>query len=163
MVRALAVGAALLPAMANAGPPFLTDDSEPTDTGHWEIFAPLLEVDGSGKDFEGTFGAEINYGVMKNVQLTVGLSAAFKHDGSGSKWGVGDVEASVKYRFYNNEVSHLQIAAFPGVTLPTASNAMGADHVTALLPIWAPRNFGKWSVFGGGGYAVNPSTGNRNY
>ena len=33
-----------------AGPPFLTDDPEPTEKGHWEIFAPLLEVEGSEQD-----------------------------------------------------------------------------------------------------------------
>ena len=31
-----------------AGPPFLTDDPEPTETGHWEIYGPLLETEGSG-------------------------------------------------------------------------------------------------------------------
>ena len=40
---------------------------------------------------------------------------------------------------------------------------MGAGHVTALLPVWAQKDFGPWSVFGGGGYAINPGTGNRNY
>jgi hypothetical protein len=40
---------------------------------------------------------------------------------------------------------------------------MGARHVTALLPVWAQKDFGKWSVFGGGGYAINPGAGNRDY
>jgi hypothetical protein len=57
----------------------------------------------------------------------------------------------------------VQIAAFPGITLPTASKGLGAGYVTALLPIWAQKDLGKWSVFGGGGYAINPGAGNRNY
>ncbi|HTX51339.1 MAG TPA: hypothetical protein VME40_18335 [Caulobacteraceae bacterium] len=28
-----------LPAAAVAGPPYVTDDAEPTDPGHWEIYA----------------------------------------------------------------------------------------------------------------------------
>jgi len=162
-IRALALAAVVLPVSAHAGPPFLTDDPEPTETKHWEVYAPLFEADGAGKDFEGAFGAEINYGAAKDVQLTVGLPAAYTHDATGWRWGAGDLEALVKYRFYNDESAGLQIAAFPGVTLPTASHGMGADRVTALLPIWAQKDFGKWSVFGGGGYAINPGAGNRDY
>ena len=163
MRSALLCAALLLPEAALAGPPFLTDDPEPTETGHWEIYGPLFEAEGSGEDFEGVLGAEINYGPAKDVQVTVGLVGAYTHDSSGWRWGAGDLEASVKYRFYNDEESGLQIAVFPGVTLPTASEGMGSDHVTAFLPIWAQKDLGKWSIFGGGGYAINPGAGNRDY
>ena len=155
--------AALLSTSAHAGPPFLTDDPEPTDIGHWEVYAPLFKADGSGKDFDGAFGAEINYGPVKDVQLTLGLPIAYVHDAKGWRSGAGDLEASVKYRFYRDETAGLQIAAFPGITLPTGSNGMSADHVTALLPIWVQKDSGEWSVFGGGGYAINPGVGNRDY
>lgn len=115
-VRHAFVFAALWPGAALAGPPFLTDDPEPTDTGHWEIYAPLFEAEGSGRDFEGQLGAEINYGPAENWQITVGLPAAYRHDARGWHWGAGDLEASVKYRFYHNERAGLQIAFFPGIT-----------------------------------------------
>ena len=146
-----------------AGPPFLTDDPEPTPTGHWEVYAPLFEAEGRGSDFSGSIGAELNYGPVKNVQLTLGLPVAFMHDKTGYQWGAGDLAASVKYRFYHNEAAGIQIAVFPGVTLPTASHGLGSGHVTALLPVWAQKDMGRWSVFGGGGYAINPGAGNRDY
>ena len=146
-----------------AGPPFLTDDPEPTDTGHWEIYAPLIESAGSGPNISGAVGAEFNYGPVKNVQLTLGLRAAYQHDSSGLRLGAGDLKASLKYRFYHNESAGIQIAVFPGVSLPTGSNGLSAGRVTALLPIWAQKDFGKWSVFGGGGFSINPGPGNRNY
>jgi hypothetical protein len=155
--------ALLVPVASIAGPPFLTDDPEPTDTGHWEIYAPLGEAEGRGKNFDGALGAEINYGAAPDVQLTVGLPAAFAHDAAGWHWGAGDLELSAKYRFYQDESAGLSIAVFPGVTLPTAGNEFGADHVTALLPVWAQKDTGPWSIFGGGGYAINPGTGNRDY
>jgi hypothetical protein len=163
MRGAIALAALLLPAAVSAGPPFLTDDPEPTDTGHWEIYGPLFEAEGSGEDFEGALGTEINFGAAKDVQLTVGLPAAYTHDAAGWHWGAGDLEASVKYRFYHDEAAGVQIAAFPGVTLPTASNGMGSDHVTLFLPVWAQKDMGSWSVFGGGGYQVNPGNGNRDF
>ena len=146
-----------------AGPPFMTDDPEPTETGHWEIYAPLLEAEGSGANFEGSAGVEINYGAAPDVQITVGLPIAYAHDSAGTEWGAGDVALSVKYRFYHNEDLGLSVAVFPGVTLPTASKGFGADKVTGFLPVWFQKDSGPWSVFGGGGYAFNPGEGNRDY
>lgn len=141
----------------------MTDDPEPTDTGHWEVYAPLVEGSGTGSDYEGSVGVELNYGAAPDLQLTVGLPADYVHDDSGFHWGRGDLELSAKYRFYHDDAAGLSIAAFPGVTLPTASHGMGSSKVTALLPIWAQQDMGPWSIFGGGGYAINPGQGNRDY
>lgn len=46
---------------------------------------------------------------------------------------------------------------------PTAGHSLGAGRVTALLPVWAQKDTGPWSVFGGGGYAINPGPGSRDY
>lgn len=148
---------------AYAGPPFLTDDPEPTDTGHWEIYAPLLEAGGQGQDFEASAGFELNYGPVPDLQLTLEVPLAFAHDSTGWRGGSGDIAASAKYRFVHNEKIGLQVAVFPGITLPTARAGLGAGRVTALLPVWAQLDRGAWSVFGGGGYAINPGPGNRDY
>lgn len=148
---------------ASAGPPFLTDDPEPTETGRWEIYAPALDAAGKGRSFEGAFGAELNYGAAHDVQVTVGLPISYGHDADGFETGFGDLELSLKYRFFHDEAAGLSIAAFPGVSVPTASHGLGAGRVTALLPVWAQKNAGPWSVFGGGGYAINPGPGNRDY
>ena len=90
-LRLAALASLVAPTIAVAGPPFLTDDPEPTDTGHWEIYAPLLESEGSSAAFSGTVGAEINYGPVKDVQLTLGLPMAYTHDSRGLRWGAGDL------------------------------------------------------------------------
>jgi hypothetical protein len=162
-IRVIALSALFAPLVAWAGPPFLTDDPAPTETGHWEIFGPLIEVEGKGEDYEGAVAAEFNYGAAPDLQLTVEVPLAYSHDVAGMKWGAGNVAVSVKYRFYNDEDSGLAIAVFPGLTLPTASNGMGNGKVTALLPVWLQKDFGPWSMFGGGGYAINPGVGSRNY
>ena len=148
---------------AFAGPPFLTDDPEPTDLGHWEIYGPQLEAEGRSRTFEGTAGAELNYGAAPDLQLTLGLPAAWSHSPGDWQLGAGDLKLSAKYRFVHDEDRGFSIAAFPGVTLPTAGKHLGADHVTALLPVWFQQDSGPWSVFGGGGYAINPGTEQRNY
>lgn len=159
----LIAGAAMVATPAWAGPPFMTDDPEPTETGHWEVYAPLVDGEGNGANFEGSAGVEINYGAAPNVQITVGLPIAYAHDSFGTEWGAGDVAVSLKYRFYHNEDLGLSVAVFPGVTLPTASDGFGAGEVTGFLPVWFEKDSGAWSVFGGGGYAFNPGAGNRDY
>jgi len=158
-IFALTVGLWACPAFA--GPPFMTDDPVPTDTGHWEIYAPIIELEGKGSEFSGAIGSEINYGAAPDVQITVGLPVAYSHEASGMKWGAGDIGASLKYRFFNHD--GLSIAVFPGITLPTATNGMGSGKVSAFLPIWVQKDVDQWSFFGGGGYALNPGQGNHDY
>ena len=110
------IGATLLaaPTAAWAGPPFMTDDPEPTETGHWEIYGPLVEAEGRRIDYEGSTGVEINYGPAPDVQITVGLPFAFAHDTNGMLWGAGDAAVSAKYRFYHDDKSGLSLAAGAG-------------------------------------------------
>ena len=157
------ISCGILAQPAAAGPPFLTDDPEPTETGHWEIYGPLFETEGQGSDYSGSAGLELNYGAAPNLQVTAGLPIGYSHDAAGWHLGAGDIKLSAKYRVYHNEAAGLQVAVFPGLTLPTASNGQGAGRVTALLPVWVQKDWGAWSVFGGGGYAINPGAGNRNY
>lgn len=159
----LLLSALSISATAHAGLPFATDDPEPTEIGHLEIYAPVIELEGQGKDYGGAVSVEVNYGLAPDWQLSIGLPVAFAHDSAGSRHGAGDVELSAKYRFYHNENAGLSIAAFPGLTFPTASNGLGNDKVTALLPVWVQKDSGPWSIFGGGGYAINPGAGNQNY
>jgi len=128
-----------------------------------EIYAPAFEVEQWDSEIAGASAVEINYGAAQDLQLTLGLPVAWAHDDMGWTGGAGDVEMSAKYRFLNHEATGLQIAIFPGISLPTATKGLGAGKVTGLLPIWAQQDLGRWSIFGGGGYAINPGTGNRDY
>ena len=66
-----------------AGPPFQTDDPEPTETAHWEIYAPVADIEGRGEEFSGATGIELNYGAAPDLQLTVGLEAGYSQDAAG--------------------------------------------------------------------------------
>ncbi len=157
----LALSLCLWPTAAWAGPPYDTDDPEPADYRHWEIymFGTGARSDGA---FEGESGLDINYGLADNVQLTTTIPINFTR-GPGARTGMGDVEFGVKYRFYHNEAAGVSISVFPTVALPTSGKRYGSGKTGMLLPIWAQKDFGKWSVFGGGGYSINPGAGNRNY
>jgi hypothetical protein len=55
------------------------------------------------------------------------------------------------------------MAVFPRVILPTAGRRFGTGRAQLLLPAWAQQDIGDWSIFGGGGYTINPGSGNRDY
>jgi hypothetical protein len=160
-VAALAIAGAVAP--ATAGPPYLTDDPVPTATGQWEIYA-FTAGEGRRSTFDGDAGFDLNYGPVKGVQLTATLPLNFSDSPSeGWRSGTDDVELGVKYRFFNDENRGLSAAIFPRAILPTSSLA---THGKArfLLPLWLGKDFaGGTSLFGGGGYMINPGAGNRDF
>src|ERR1039458_5482764 len=91
---------ALSTQVVRAGPPFITDDPEPVEYKHWEVylFSDYNRIDGAD---QGQFPAmEINYGVIPNVQLHVIPAMDYSHQsGEVSHYGFGDTEFGVKYRF----------------------------------------------------------------
>ena len=69
----------------------------------------------------------------------------------------------MKYRFLNDEEAGLSAAIFPACILPTASHSPG-EKARLLLPLWVGKDFaGGTSLFGGGGYVINPGAGNRDF
>lgn len=147
----------------SAGPPYQTDDPEPTDLGHWEIYS-FVDFDGRHRDLDGEGGFDLNYGAAEGLQLTATLPLAFSREAeTGWRKGRGDVELGAKYRLVDDKNDGWQLAVFPRVILPTSANHLGGDHARLLLPVWAQKDFGKTSVFGGGGYEINPGSGNRNF
>ena len=155
--QAAALG--LISTAATAGPPYLTDDPMPTDTRHWEIYNFAAGTAGHGA-VDGVAGLDLNYGAVPGVQLTATLPIAFVHD-RGTDAGLGDVEIGVKYRFFQRGA--VSAAVFPRLILPTADRGFGTGRVRMLLPVWAQVDSGPWSLFGGGGYTLNPGSGNRNF
>jgi len=160
--RLLGAGALLAWASAAlAGPPYATDDPSPTETGHWEIYAF-----GAGTRMDeatqGATGLDLNYGPIPGVQLTATLPVDFSAN-RGTDLDAGDVELGLKYRFLHDAPAGLSVAIFPRVILPTAPRDAGPRRVRLLLPVWAQKDFGPWSLFGGGGYTLNPGPGNRDY
>ena len=165
MAAMIGVGAA---GQAQAGPPYLSDDPQPTDVGHWEIYTFAIGA-GASNDFAGETGFDINYGAAKDLQLTAVLPLAFDNTKSfsfdGLRSGPGDVELAVKYRFLHqaDESWTPDVAFFPRLFVPTADRQFGTGKFGLLLPIWVEKDFGPWSVFGGGGYQINPGAGQLNF
>jgi hypothetical protein len=160
-IAALALASAAVPAAA--GPPYLTDDPVPTDSGHWEIYS-FTSGEGRRAELDDDLGLDLNYGPAEGVQLTATLPLTFSHDAvKGWRGGSGDVELGVKYRFVGDAKHGFSAAIFPRALLPTASRSAG-ERMRILLPLWLGKDIHSGtSIFGGGGYELNPGPGNRNF
>ena len=161
--------------LAQAGPPFQTDDPTPVDLGHYEAYI-FGTVDGTPAEYDPVGPAfEFNWGALPNVQLhaILPLGAAipmndpvYLPDGTGpSAFGLTDMEVGVKYGFIKQTKHRPQIGSFTMFEIPTgdSTRGLGLGKTWYKLPIWVAKDIGPWSLCGGLGYAVVPQTDHRNY
>lgn len=158
-----------------AGPPFVTDDPEPVDYQHWEVYLASQTTHGMGLSVgslpnEEAYGTlphlEVNYGAAPNLQLHVIAPDAFADSTTSPRqYGYGDTELGMKYRFIQQSDSSPEVGTFPLVEVPTgsASRGLGQGQTGVYLPVWIQKDFGSWTTYGGGGYWINPGPGNRNF
>jgi hypothetical protein len=151
-------------APALAGPPYQTDDPEPADLGHFEIYA-FNDGVRTRDDTTGQSGFDINYGAAEDLQLTAVLPLGFDDPrDTRASTGLSDIELGVKYRFLHQDDAGWDVSFFPQADLPTRSHAaLGEDHASFFLPFWAQKDWGDWSTFGGGGYDIDHGDGARDF
>ncbi len=145
---------------AAAGPPYVTDDPQPTDFRHFEIYAFTLGTttrDGSA----GETGIDFNYGAAPDLQLTAVIPLGWSAPGGGA--GLGNVELAAKYKFLHQEDFGVDVAFFPRVFLPAGSAEAGERHASLLLPLWIGHSWESWTTFGGGGCVINHGDDGHNF
>ncbi len=140
------VGAFLFIGPAWAGPPFFTDDPEPVEYLHWEIYVASQWAHDRDSGTSGTLPhLEINYGVVPDVQLHLIAPMAYSapHDSS-TQYGLGDIETGIKYRFIHEDEKgwRPQVGVFPIVDFPSgdALRGLGSGHINIFLPIWVQKS-----------------------
>src|SRR5579862_5582021 len=111
---------------ASAGPPYLTDDPEPTELHHFEIFffdAGTATRFGTGS----AAGIDFNYGAAPDLQLNTVLPVGFNSPLRGPiAVNLGNIELAAKYRFLHQNGFGLDVSFYPRVFVPAGSNAVGA-------------------------------------
>lgn len=152
---AIAVLAASAP--ANAGPPFLTDDPAPTAKGTWEVFSFASGLGEYGATTT-SFGLDLNYAPSDVLQAGVVVPLLAQ---PGMPVTPGDVELGAKLQLLRQDRGALlTVSTVPRLYLPTGPDM---QRTRLFLPLWAQRDFGPWSVYGGAGWTLDPGVGRRNF
>jgi hypothetical protein len=104
---------ALMWAPLIAGPPFKTDDPQPVDLGHFElyVFSMGQHVPGSSTGFGPA--VEFNYGILPDTQFHIIVPYAYNRSQDvPSQGGFGDTEIGIKFRFIHETDSRPQVGFF---------------------------------------------------
>ncbi len=157
----------LFPVKSYTGPPYTSDDPEPVEHRHWELY--LASQGGYDRDRNLAFTAphvEVNYGVVPELQLhVIAPLQRVRPSGGAAAYGYGDTELGAKYRFVHEGDHRPQVGTFPLLELPTGDSArgLGAGQTQLFLPLWLQKSVRRWLSYGGGGYWLNPGPGNRDW
>src|SRR3982074_3042164 len=81
--KLIAVAMVLIARPALAGPPYVSDDPEPTNYKHFEIYT-FSNGTASRGDIGGASGIDFNYGAAPNLQLTATLPMGFDNPAAGN-------------------------------------------------------------------------------
>jgi len=156
----------LVPRAALAGPPFKTDDPEPVEYKHWEIYLGSQYSHDRDQNSATLPHIEVNYGAVPNIQIHLIAPMQYvKPEGEASQYGYGDTEFGIKYRFIQETKYVPQVGTFPLIEIPTgeSSRGLGNGKTQLFLPLWFQKSWGPWTTYGGGGYWVTSGEDNRDW
>jgi hypothetical protein len=104
----------IAPAIVFAGPPFRTDDPEPVEYRHSEVYLFSTGTRDSGGISGVGPAIEFNYGILPDTQFYIITPVAFNSpQGTTCHFGYGDTEAGIKYRFIYQTAMILMSESFP--------------------------------------------------
>jgi hypothetical protein len=159
--RALGIALALSAARAPAGPPYATDDPQPTPYGGYEVYAYTQGARGP-QWLEGSAGIDFNYGATPGLQLTAVVPVEWESArGLARRSGPGPVELAAKWRFVHLPRRGFDLAFFPRLVLPATQATRDDRHASLQLPLWLQFSGERWSSFGGGGCTLRGGAGTR--
>src|ERR1700676_2508584 len=98
--KIIVVAMAALARPALAGPPYVSDDPQPTDYKHFEIYTFSSGTATRGDVGGGASGVDFNYGAAPDLQLTATLPIGFDRPApANASFGLSNIELAAKYRF----------------------------------------------------------------
>ncbi len=127
---------------AQGGPPYYTND--PGTPGHlnWEINVGYMPFFYSNQSISHVPDLDINFGVGDRVQLTY-ENAWLRVQNPGTKFGIGQSNPGLKWRFYDAGESGLAVSVFPQFFLNNPNDAVRRGITPASDAFLLPFEFSK--------------------
>jgi hypothetical protein len=137
--------------LAQGGPPYYTNDTGTPGNLNWEINFGYMPFFYSTNSVSHTPDVDINFGIGDRIQLTYENAwLRVQNPSSQIKFGLGQSNPGVKWRFYDAGDTGLSISTFPQFFLnnPDAAVRRGitSPHDSFLLPLEFARRFGPVAV-----------------
>lgn len=137
--------------MAQAGPPFLSNDPGTPGNGNWEInIATAQTIERSGASYQ-VPQWDLNYGLGDRIQLTYEVPYVLETaDGRSNHSGWSNGYPGVKWRFIDQGEDGWQVSIFPQIetasTLAAQQRGIGSPGPRLLMPVEAATKLGPVDV-----------------
>jgi hypothetical protein len=131
-------------ACAQGGPPYYTTDPDTPGNHNWEINIAYMPFLYPANSLAHIPDVDINYGIGKRIQLTY-ESAWLRlfNSPSPAKYGMEQSQVGVKWRFYENEESGMEISVFPQFSFNNPNNAVARGFAPPGASLLLPMEFSK--------------------
>lgn len=145
-------------ALAQGGPPMITDDTETVPAHHFEINTAFTMERGADGTLYGVPLVDFNYGLNKRMQLKVEMPWVYLHNnGEPALNGVGNMNIGVRWRFRDEtENRKIALSIYPAFEFNTSQSSVRRGIVdkgpSFLLPMEWQTQVGKWGINGDVGY-----------
>jgi hypothetical protein len=134
----------LFSAFGQGGPPYYTND--PGTPGHlnWEINVGYIPFFYSDQSVSHTPDLDINFGIGDRIQLTYENAwLRVQNPSSRTKFGLGQSNPGVKWRFYDAGESGLAVSVFPQLFVNNPNDAVRRGITPASDTFLLPFEFSK--------------------
>lgn len=112
-------------AFAQGGPPFYTNDPGTPGNLNWEINVAYMPFFYAGQSVSHTPDLDINFGIGDRIQLTYENAwLRVQNPGSPTKFGLGQSNPGVKWRFHDGGEDGLSVSVFPQAFLNNGNDAV---------------------------------------
>ena len=140
-------------AVAQGGPPMITDDPGTPGNGKWEINLAIAFEHPTGETSLDLPSIDLNYGIGENIQLTLQTAPVLlKRDDHGPVGGLGGTETAVKWRFLDEEKSGFDVSMFPRIIFniqsSSARRGLADDGTRFQIPFEVAKTFGRFHADG---------------
>jgi hypothetical protein len=129
---------------AQGGPPYYTNDSGTPGSRNWEINLGYMPFLYSGHATSHIPDVDVNYGLGDRIQLT--FENAWLRDRNGTdaaKYGLGQDELGLKWRFYENKDAGFEISTFPQLSVNNPNHSVERDITPPGASLIIPVEFKK--------------------
>ena len=138
-------------AFAQGGPPYYTNDPGTPGPFNWEVNLGYMPFFYRNQSVSHTPDVDINFGVGDRIQLTYENAWLRVQDSSSAtKFGLGQSNLGVKWRFYDAGESKLAVSTFPQLFINNPNDAIRRGITPTsqsfLLPFEFSRKFGPIGV-----------------
>ena len=154
-------------ALAQGGPPLVTDDPDTPPDGHFEINAGTVAESVRQRVSGEWLHVDINYGLGGRTQLKYETGISYQHGGGEveNDDGWGDSIFGIKYRFFEtgDEAHGFRLSTYPQVearsVLGSSNPALSRDQTLYYLPIECKFGMGALAITGDHGREVGAREG----